>query len=73
MLREGLSAHARFGLLEEEAPLAPMLPGLEELADGDDVAADALARSMRDALHAAMANSSGVVEKIDFSELDFEE
>ena len=73
LLREGLSSHARFGLLDEEAPLSPLLPGLEELTDGGDDAVNDIERSMRDAIHAAMANSAGVVEKIDFTELDFEE
>ena len=73
LLREGLSAHARFGLLDEEPPIAPMLPGLEELSDGEGEGAADLSRSMRDAINAAMAGSAGVVEKIDFSELDFEE
>ena len=73
LLQEGLSAHARFGLLEEEQPLSPMLPGLEELSDGDDAPSNTIAQSMREAIHAAMASSAGVVEKIDFTELEFEE
>ncbi|MDO4532650.1 MAG: SMC-Scp complex subunit ScpB [Coriobacteriia bacterium] len=73
LLREGLSAHARFGLLDEEPPLAPMLPGLEDLSDASGEGVVDLSRSMRDAINAAMASSAGVVEKIDFSELEFEE
>ena len=73
LLREGLSAHARFGLLDEEPPLGPMLPGLEDLSDGEVQGGEDLQGSMRDAINAAIASSAGVVEKIDFSELDFEE
>ena len=72
LLREGLSAHARFGLREDaddemsrefgdDAQTAPM-PKEADLADAANAAISQL-----------IAQSAGVVEKIDFSELEFEE
>jgi segregation and condensation protein B len=69
LLREGLSAHAHFGLVEdEEQPTG--LEGLDavEVEAGTDLAAAA-----NDAITQLIAQSAGVVEKIDFSELEFEE
>ncbi|MBE6470632.1 MAG: SMC-Scp complex subunit ScpB [Coriobacteriaceae bacterium] len=58
LLRQGLSAHAHFGLREDDDAPNP---------------ADTLADAMRDALADAIAQSVGVVEKIDFEQLEFEE
>ena len=73
-LREGLSMHAHFGLVGGEAAdysLEPTEKGSApriDLEDGDD-----MQRAMRTALSDAFASSAGIVEKIDFDQLEFEE
>ena len=69
LLREGLSAHAHFGLKEDgEEQQNPPLYGAE-----NEGAEDKMRAVMQAALSDAIAQSAGVVEKIDFDQLDFEE
>ena len=80
IIREGLSAHARFAVRDEdslfdwEASDAEAIKPQESRTqlDGESFE-DAVRRAMGDAISNALAESAGVVEKIDFSQLDFEE
>ncbi|MDO4399319.1 MAG: SMC-Scp complex subunit ScpB [Coriobacteriia bacterium] len=69
LLREGLSAHAHFGLKEDaEETKNPSLFAEDSVSSEDQMRA-----VMQAALSDAIAQSAGVVEKIDFDQLEFEE
>ena len=69
LLREGLSAHAHFGLKDDAEPAsAESIFADEPSSDEDDVRS-----MMQAALSDALAQSAGIVEKIDFDQLEFEE
>lgn len=73
LLREGLSMHAHYGLVEDGEPdwaQAPLPMEAEDLQDGQE--AD-MREMLREAMADALAQSAGVVEKIDFDQLEFEE
>ena len=80
VIREGLSAHAHFAVREDEglfdwqgAPEAESGNEPERTQLDGEPFEDAVRRAMGDALSNALAESAGVVEKIDFSQLKFEE
>lgn len=64
-LREGLSAHVTVDITDDEVAQAQNFDP-EELGDS-------MCEAMKNMLGDAMAQSAGVVEKIDFDELDFDE
>ena len=73
LLREGLSAHAHFGLVEEDEMSWTGSEDDIDQIEGSDSAQNEMRQALRDALSDALAQSAGVVEKIDFDALEFEE
>lgn len=73
LLREGLSAHAHYGLVEEDE--MSWMGADDDIAHNDEAEAaqNEMQQALRDALSDALAQSAGVVEKIDFDALEFEE
>lgn len=69
-LREGLSEHARFKILEEEDGID--LPKFE-LSETPEELGESMQEAMQSMLAEAFAQAAGTVEKIDFESLEFEE
>lgn len=72
LLREGLSAHSHFALTEDAKPDWESVE-VDTDADGNGEVDSHMQQALRDALSEALAQSAGVVEKIDFDSLEFEE
>ena len=73
LLRDGLQAHAGVTLREEAETLPDF--DLEAATDSETIESgqEALSAAMRNALSDALAESAGIVQKINFDELEFEE
>ena len=74
LLREGLSEHAHFGLADDTFADWEASEKDDQAANDVHGAVNAdMQQALRDALSDALAQSAGIVEKIDFDALEFEE